>query len=315
MSFLWPGLLTLLALLPFFGLLYWLIQQERHLGPRHSRLGLVAAARPPGLRRHLPPALFLAALALLLVALARPQIVTAQPQKHGTVILVFDVSASMAATDNAPTRLAAAQAAARRFIAQRPETIDLGLVAFATDTVAQVAPTDDSDALLAAIDALTPARSTSVGQGLLAGLNLAAPALPDATAAPGAAPAALVLFSDGENKLNPEPLDAALLAVPMGVRVYPVAFGSLKGTLLSVEGFLVHTQLEDEVLRDIATLTGGTYFDGSLQPDLQAVYRNLTLATVSEAAHLEVTNWVVAGALAVLLLGAACSLLWFGRLP
>ncbi|MCC7362101.1 MAG: VWA domain-containing protein [Anaerolineales bacterium] len=315
MTFLWPGLLTLLALLPFFGLLYWLIQQERHLGPRHRRLGLVAAARSPGLRRHVPPALFLAALALLLVALARPQIVTAQPQQHGTIILVFDVSASMAATDNAPTRLGAALAEAKTFIGERPEAIEIGLVAFSNDTVAQVAPTSDTKALFAALEALTPARSTSVGQGILAGLSLLALEPSSPTAAPGSAPAALVLFSDGENKLDPEPLDAARLAVPLGVRIYPVAFGSLKGTLLSVEGFLVHTQLEDEVLRDIADLTGGAYYDGGVQPDLQAVYRNLTLATVSEAAQLEVTNWVVAGALGVLLLGAACSLLWFGRLP
>lgn len=314
MTFLWPGMLAILGLLPFFGLLYWLLQQERQLGPRHGRVGLVAAAARPGLRRHVPPAFFLAALALLVAALARPQVVNGQAQPRGTLLLVFDVSASMAATDNAPTRLEAAKAAAKALVLQRPEQIDIGLVAFNSSAVLAVPPTADPDPLLAAIDRLTPEHSTSLGQGLLEALNVLAPRLP-ADPAPGAAPGVIVLFSDGENKLNPEPLEAALMAVPLGVRVYPVAYGSLEGTLLSLDGFLVHTQLEDAVLRDIAALTGGAYFDGSVAPDLEGVYRNVATRLVSEPKQEEVTAWFVAAALAVVLVGAAFSLVWFGRLP
>ena len=101
----------------------------------------------------------------------------------------------------------------------------------------------------------------------------------------------------------------------LGVRIYSVGYGSLAGTRIQLGGFTVHTQLEDAVLRDLATLTGGAYFNGSLQPDLQAVYRNVATQVVTEATHLEVTSWWVASALLVLLAGAGLSLLWFGRLP
>lgn len=315
MSFIWPGLLAILALLPVFGLLYWLLQQERQLGPRHSRVGLVAHAGRPGLRRYVPPAFFLAALALLVVALARPQVVTGQPQKHGTVILLFDVSASMAATDNAPTRLDAAKAAAKALILQRPEDVDIGVVAFSNDVVSQVPPTDDPAVLFAAIDALAPEANTSLGQGILAGLEALAAVLPSAPAAPNAAPGVLVLFTDGENKLNPEPLEAALAAVQLGVRIYPVAYGSLAGTRIQLEGFTVHTQLEPAVLFDLATLTGGAYFNGSVNPELKTVYRNVATQVVTQATQLEVTSWWVGAALLTMLVGAGFSLVWFGRLP
>lgn len=315
MSFLWPGLLAILGLMPLFGLLYWLLQQERQLGPRHSRVGLVAAAGRPGLRRYVPPAFFLAALALLVAALARPQVVRGQSEPRGSVLLVFDVSASMAATDNAPTRLEAAKAAAKALVLQRPAEIDVGLVAFNNAATLQVPPTADPEALLAAIDRLVPERGTSLGQGLLEGLNVLAPLLPPAPTAPGTAPAVIVLFTDGENKLNPEPLEAALVAVSLGVRVHPVAYGSLEGTLLSLDGFMVHTELEDEVLRTIAALTGGTYYDGSVEPDLAAVYRGVATRPVNNPEQLEVTAWFVAAALVVALAGAGFSLVWFGRLP
>jgi Ca-activated chloride channel family protein len=231
------------------------------------------------------------------------------------VLLVFDVSASMGATDNAPTRLEAAKAAAKALILQRPEEIDIGLVSFSNDVVSQVPPTDDPDVLFTAIDQLVPERNTSLGQGLLAGLQALAAVLPTTPAAPNAAPGVIVVFTDGENKLNPDPLDAGLAAVQLGVRIYPVAYGSLEGTRLQLDGFTVHTQLEPAVLHDLATLTGGAYFNGSVKPNLGSIYRGVATQVVTEATHLEITAWVVGAALLVLLLGAGFSLLWFGRLP
>jgi len=308
-------MLALLGLLPFFALLYVLLQQERQLGPRHSRVGLVAAARRPGSRRYVPPAFFLTALVILVVALARPQTVIGQAQRHGTVILAFDVSASMAATDNAPTRLEAAKAAARALVLQRPEEVSIGIVAFSNTGLAELAPTDDQAAILAVIDRLAPQRGTALGQGILAALGSLSAVLPTQAAAPNSAPGVIVLFSDGENKLNPEPLEAALAATQMGVRIFPVGFGSLKGARLALDGVIVHTQLEEEALRNIALVTGGDYFNGSLQPDLKAVYQGVATQMVTEATHVELTSLFVGAALVVLMLGAVFSLFWFGRLP
>ncbi len=316
MTFLWPAGLALLGLLPFFALLYVLLQQERQLGPRHSRVGLVAAARRPGLRRYVPAVFFLTALAILLVGLARPQTVVGKAQRHGTVILAFDVSASMAATDNAPSRMEAAKAAARALVLQRPEEISIGIVAFSNSGLIVLSPTDDPAAILAVIDQLAPQRGTALGQGILAAVDSLSTVLPPPTAAaPRAVPGVIVLFSDGENKLNPEPMEAALAATQLGVRIYPVGFGSLKGTRLSLDGVIVHTQLEAEVLRDIAAVTGGAYFDGSVQPDLEAVYQDVATQFVTEATHLELTSLFAGAALAVLLVGGVFSLFWFGRLP
>ena len=123
------------------------------------------------MRRHIPPALFLAGLTILIVALARPQTVVSLPRVEGTVILAFDVSGSMAADDMKPTRMEAAKAAARDFVQRQPPSVQIGVVAFSDNGFSVQVPTNDQDAILAAINRLTPQRGTSLANGIRASLN------------------------------------------------------------------------------------------------------------------------------------------------
>ena len=338
MSFIWPLLLWSLLLLPLFVLLYLRLQRRRRgLAARYGSLGLAREAAGPGgrltgWRRHLPPALFLLALALLLTALARPQAVVSLPRAEGTVILAFDVSGSMAADDLKPSRMEAAKAAARDFVQRQPPTVQIGVVAFSDGGLAVQAPTDDQAAILAAIERLAPARGTSLANGILASLttiatggsqsprfysNLTPVPTPTPTPVPKGTytPAAIVLLTDGDNNIPPNPLAAAQLAADRGVRIYTVGIGSAAGTTLHVEGFNVHTRLDEAMLRQIAQLTDGAYYNAGDEEDLRAIYQNLVSQLVVKPERTEVTSMFAGAGLLVLLIGGACSLLWFGRLP
>jgi hypothetical protein len=219
MSFIWPTMLLLLLLIPLCVGLYVMLQQRRRrLAASYGALGLVqeATGRPLGWRRHIPPALFLAGLVLLMFALARPQAVVNLPRIEGTIILAFDVSGSMAADDLKPTRMEAAKAAAWDFVQRQPSSVQIGVVAFSDGGFAVQAPTNDQEAILATINRLTPQRGTSLGQGILASLNTIAagaeqappldsnltptpPATPTPVPYGTYTPAVIVLLTDGEN--------------------------------------------------------------------------------------------------------------------
>ncbi len=188
MTFIWPVVLWLLVLVPLLVADYLRVQQRRRqMQARYGSLGLASgaagAASVPAWRRHLPPALFLLAVVILIVALARPQAQVSLPRLEGTVILAFDVSASMAAEDMEPTRMEAARAAALSFVETQPSTVRIGVVAFSNSGLEVQVPTEDQELILAAINRLEPQRGTSLGQGILAALAaLAADADADAQA-------------------------------------------------------------------------------------------------------------------------------------
>lgn len=330
MSLIWPELLWLLLLVPALALVYLRLQQRRRrLAARYASLGLVAGGAPR-LRRHIPPALFLAAFTLLVVALARPQAAVALPRPEGTVILVFDVSASMAADDVAPTRMEAAKAVAQHFVEQQPLTMRIGVVAFSNSGLAVQMPTNDSAAILAAIGRLAPQRGTSLGQGVLAALNSLAV---DANTAVGAADgqaqslapqlepgqafdsAAIVLLTDGENTDAPDPAEAAALAAEHGVRIFPVGLGTAAGATVQLDGFSVHTRLDEPALRRLAEITGGAYFHADDQAGLASVYDHVASDLVVRREQLEVTALLAGGGMVLLVVGGALSLVWFGRVP
>ncbi|MGA8031805.1 MAG: VWA domain-containing protein, partial [Casimicrobiaceae bacterium] len=178
MRFLWPDLLWLLLLVPLLiGAYLWLLRRKKKTALRYANLALVREAMTPGgrFRRHLPPLLFLIALTLLLIAIARPAAVVTLPTDHETVVLAIDVSGSMRADDIKPTRLEAAQAAARTFVNEQPRSVDIGIVSFAGTAAVVQAPTQNRDDLLAAIDRLQLQRATAVGSGLLVALKLIVP--------------------------------------------------------------------------------------------------------------------------------------------
>jgi len=128
-------------------------------------------------------------------------------------------------------------------------------------------------------------------------------------------PAVILLLTDGENNEDPDPLEAARIAADRGVRIYTVGIGSAAGTTLEVNGFVVHTQLDEETLRQIARLTGGEYLNAGDEEELRAVLNEVDLQLAVRPQEMEVTSLFAGASILVLLAGAALSLLWFGRVP
>lgn len=174
MTFVWPEALWLLLLLPVLvGLYLWVLRRRKRTVVRYANLSLVKAAlgQSAGWRRHVPPALMLIAIGVLIVAVARPAAVVTLASSRATVILAMDISGSMQAGDVQPSRIEASQAAAKKFIAEQPSNVAIGIVAFAGIALLAQAPTLDRDALNAAIDNFELRRGTAVGSGLLASLR------------------------------------------------------------------------------------------------------------------------------------------------
>lgn len=333
MSFIWPAMLLSLLLIPLFAGLYLRVQRRRQqLAASYGMFGLMqeATGRPLGWRRHIPPALFLLGLTLLLLALARPETVVSLPRIEGTVILAFDVSGSMAADDLQPTRLEAAKAAAREFVQHQPSSVQIGVIAFSDGGFAVQAPTNDQEAILATINRLTPQRGTSLGQGILASLNViagdaeqtspidgAATPAPTPTPVPAGSytPAVIVLLTDGENNQDPDPLAAVQAAAERGVRIYTIGIGSTAGATLNIDGFTVHTRLDEATLQQISQLSNGAYYKAGSEEELQEIYKNLEPQFVIKPEKMEVTSILAGASMLVLLLGGTFSLVWFSRVP
>ncbi len=336
MTFIWPTMLLFaLLLIPLLIVFYLILQRRRRrFAAKYGSLGLVQepAGRGIGLRRHLPPILFLIGLAILLFALARPQTEISLPRIEGTVILAFDVSGSMAANDLQPTRMEAAKTAARDFVQHQPPSVQIGIIAFSDSGFSVQTPTNDQDAILAAINRLTPQRGTSLANGILVSLNTIAAMgqqnthfysslTPGPTPSPTAVPqgtyssAVIVLLTDGENNENPDPLAAAQTAAKEGVRIYTVGIGSAAGTILHVNGFTVHTQLDEATLQQIAQITGGTYYNADSKEALLKIYDSLNPQLIIKPEKTEVTSIFAGASVLVLLIAGLFSLLWFSRLP
>jgi Ca-activated chloride channel family protein len=340
MSFIWPPMLLSLALIPIGLLLYRFLESRRRRRlAAYGGSGLaLGAARRSGFRSRVPAAFLLLGLVMMSVAMARPQAVVSLPRQEGTVVLAFDVSASMAATDLAPTRIAAAKVAAKDFVARQPSSITIGVVAFSDSGVSVQAPTNDQATVLAAIDRLAPQRGTSVAAGILASLKVIATAeagpfsgdyytnptsgpaptpTPTPTPVPAGvhAPAVIILLSDGENNENPDPAAAAKAAADKGVRIYTVGIGSATGTTVTVQGFQVFTQLDEATLQGISATTGGTYYAATDAQQLRSVYDNIDTQVVLQPQMTEITSLLAGMSLLLLFAGGLTSLLWLGRLP
>jgi Ca-activated chloride channel family protein len=292
------------------------------------------SSRSVNIRRRIAGAFVVAGFALLALSLARPESVVSLPRLEGTVILAFDVSGSMAAQDFDPSRMEAARAAARRFVERQPEGVVVGVVAFSDSGFSVQVPTGDPAPILAAIDRLRPERGTSLSHGIASALGVITgddgetqpvdggeeglPALDS-----GGAPleptfnssAVIVLLTDGENTDESDPLEAAQAAADVGVRIHTVGIGSAEGVTLEVEGFRVHTQLNEPMLQDLAEVTGGTYYHAADSQELASIYSGLNTTLVTRPEKIEVTSLFVGAAVAALIVGAGLSLVWLGRWP
>ncbi|MEZ4733000.1 MAG: VWA domain-containing protein [Caldilineaceae bacterium] len=326
-------MLVFLVVVPLFVLFYLRMQRRRQRAVTlYGTLGIVQeAGRPLGARRHIPPLFFLTGLTILLIALARPQAVVSLPRLEGTVILAFDVSGSMAADDLEPTRMEAAKAAAMSFVQRQPSTIQIGVIAFSDSGLAVQPPTTDQELVLAAINRLAPERGTSLAHGIAASLetifmpeeetnyysNLTPTPVPSPTPMPEGvySPAVIVLLTDGENTAPPDPLEAAQFAADRGVRIYPIGIGSAEGVILEVEGFTVHTRLDEAMLQQLAQFTDGAYYNAENEEELQAIYEELDPQFVIKPEAMEVTSLFAGASVLLMLIGGAFSLVWFSRLP
>ena len=329
MTFLWPEMLWFFGVVPLLVAAYLLaLRKDKQNAIRFASLSIFRDALPGrSLRRHVPPALFLLAVAGMLFAVARPATVISLPSQHDIVILAMDVSGSMRADDVKPTRLAAAQAAARAFVKDTPRTTRIGVVAFAGGAALAQSPTRSREDVLAAIDALQLQNATAIGAAILTSLKAIFPEEDfevdsRSAAAGGSRPvpagsygsAAIVLLTDGQSTTGPDPVDAARLAAAHGVRVYTVGVGTPEGQILTGEGWSIRVRLDEDVLKTVADLTRGDYFFAGNAPDLKRVYETLTTRLVVEKKETEMTALFSAIATALALVSAALSLLWFNRI-
>ncbi len=291
-GFLWPWVLLALLLLPPLAWLYLRgLNRPAEAAALHPDVRLLvragAATRP--LRRHLPALLYLVALALALLALARPTAPLPFPDNRTAIMLAIDVSRSMSAEDIAPSRFAAAQEAARTFVRSLPEGAKVGLVSFGGYAVLNTPPTAEHADIYAAIDQLTLERGTAIGEGLLTALG----ALPgregvaqeqagQGQANPSAQnlpPAAIVLLSDGRNNRGTDPLEAAAQAKQLAVKVFTVGLGTQDGVGTMSFGpgssFRFPSGFDAETLEGVAQTTGGRYYEARTAGELGSVYRTL----------------------------------------
>ena len=333
MKFLWPEALWLLALLPLLALGYVaLVRRRRAAAQRLAGFGLVDAK--PGWRAYLAPAIYLLALTVLILASARPTALITLPSQQRTLILSIDVSLSMRASDVSPSRIEAAQAAARDFVREQPADVRLGIVSFAGTALLIQPPTHDKEELIAAIDRLQLDRHTAIGSGIIMalatlypdeGIDLETMVLgPRAGGSgkkskngpkearpvpPGSNPnAAIILLTDGRRTTGPDPLDAARLAASHGVRVFTVGFGSTQGGPVAFEGYSIYMMYDEETLKAIAQLTNAEYFHAASSEELKKIYDTLTSRFVMEKSQTEITAFFALAGAVLVLAAAAVSL-------
>jgi Ca-activated chloride channel homolog len=274
--------------------------------------GVMAAGGVSRWRRHLPAALLLAALAALLVALAKPQTTVAVPVEKASVMLVTDQSGSMRADDVAPSRLAAAQQAARDFLDKVPKELQVGAVSFSDVPQSVSPPTTDRDDVRSLIDGLVADGGTAAGDALQSALD----AVDDAgVGGKGRPPAAIILLSDGATTTGADPVEVAREAGKRDIPIYTVALGTPDGTVPGGFGGSIPVPPDPETLRAISKASGGTAYTANDADQLSGVYENLGSRLGTKQEEREITA-VFAGGGLILLLGAAfAGLRTTGRLP
>lgn len=291
--------------------------RRRSYAARFTNLALLDEVAPqrPAWWRHIGAAAFLAGLAALVVAAARPEAEVQVPVERATVVMAIDVSLSMEATDVAPSRLEAAQQAALDFVDELPDQINLGLVSFDGIAVVRVPPSTEHERARRAIEALELGPGTATGEAIFASLEAIEQAPPgDDPDEP--VPAAIVLMSDGKLTMGRSNTSAAEAAAAAGVPVSTIAFGTPFGEIQQ-DGAIAPTPVpvEIEALASIAEATGGTTFEASTLGELENVYADIGSDLGYETETRDVTYRAVWTALALLAAAAVVSLLWSPRFP
>jgi Ca-activated chloride channel homolog len=341
MIFEWPIVLWLLLVVPILIAGYRIVLERKEMAAASfARWTTNTGTTAVRWKQSLPPTLFLIAVVALITGMARPVAVISLPSLQDSVILAIDVSNSMMADDLQPTRLAAAQQAAKAFIDEQPLTTKIGVVAFAETALLIQRPTDNRDDLMKAVERLKAQDGTAVGGAILVGLqalfpketfDVVQPAPEDdksiddrdmkpapaerAKQAPGSeSSSAIVLLTDGQTTSGPDPVKAAQVAADRGVRIYTIGLGTDKGAVVKVEGVSMRVQPDLETLKKVADTTLGRTFLAADTKDLTEVYRTLNSRLITEVKETEITAGFIALAALALLFSTALSLLWFNRI-
>ena len=347
LSFLWPQFLWLLLAVPLLVLAYaWLLRRKKKLALRYASVAIIKQAMRPGTgwRRHVPPALFLLALAALLFAASRPLAVIALPSDHATIVLAMDVSLSMRATDVKPNRLVAAQEAAKAFLKELPRNVRVAIVTFAGSAQLVQPSTLNREDLVAAIDRFQMQRGTAVGSGIVVSL---AELFPDegidlgemtygnaqkrgrsidekpgtkakkefVPVAPGSyESAAIVLLTDGRRTTGVDTQEAAKMAADRGVRVYSIGLGTVDGEVPGFEGWSMYLKLDEPSLKAVALATQAEYFYAGNADALKKVYEKLSTRLQVDKKETELAGLLALFAAVLAISAAALSLWWFNRI-
>ncbi len=353
MQFLQPEMLWSLWLLPLLaGVYVLLLKRKRPATVAFSGVSWILQnmATPSPWRRHVPPVLLGLALACLLLAAARPLARVTLPADYMTLIMAMDVSRSMLAEDVEPSRIKAAQKAAKEFLQDLPPHVRVGIVSFAGNAQVVQHVTNQREDLVNAIDRFQLQRGTATGSGVLLALATLRPdakidleaALynPQSLGGAGASPGALrpegqvgtaqspekerkpelpgsyqggaiVLLSDGRRTSGPDPLVAAQKAADLGVRVYTVGFGTPHGFIPGYEGYSFFTQVDETSLKAVAQITEADYFKAGSADDLKQVYQHLSTQFTLEKRDTEISALLAGAALICVVLALALSVYWF----
>ena len=347
MNFMWPHFLWLLLAIPLLVLIYvWLLRRKKKLVLRYASLSIVKEAMGArmSLRRHIPPILFLLAIAAMLLAAARPFAVISLPSTQETIILAMDVSGSMRATDVKPNRLVAMQNAAKAFLVSLPRNVKVGIVAFAGSAQVVQPATLSREDLVTAIDKFQLQRATAIGSAIVVslaelfpdeGIDLSSmtygsgkPRGVSLDQAPGkvgkkefvpVAPgsytsAAIILLTDGQRTTGVDTLQAAKLAADHGVRIYTVGVGTVDGETIGFEGWSMRVRLDEATLKAVALSTQAEYFFAGSAETLTKVYEKLSARLTVEKKETEISGLLALAAAVLALSSAGLSLLWFNRI-
>ncbi len=307
-------LLAVLPVLLLAGVYVWRTLHRRAFAVRFTNVDLLKTIAPKGLgwRRHLPAGAFVLTLLILAAALARPSVDTKQPLERATIMLAIDVSLSMESTDVTPTRILAAQTAAKDFVKTLPAGYNVGLVAFAKTADVLVSPTKERDSIIAGIDNLKLAEATATGEAVFT--CLAAIASVPADGANGAPPARIVLLSDGFRTAGRPIEEAAAASAAANVPVSTIAFGTDTGTV-EIGGETQRVPVDRLSLQELAELTKGHFYEASTLTQLKQVYQDMGSSIGFKTVPREVTQWYVGIAMLCAFAAGAMSLVWTSRLP
>jgi Ca-activated chloride channel family protein len=316
-DFLSPNYLWLLLAVVALGVVYLVAQlRRRRYVTRFTNVELLGSVAPrrPGWRRHLTFALLLIALTVLSLGVARPAAAVKVPRENATVMLAIDVSLSMEATDVLPSRLQAAQGAAREFARVLPSRINLGLLSFAGDANVIVPPTLDRSQIIRGIGTLRLANYTAIGEAIFACLR-AIQISQTGTPASGTAhvPGRIVLLSDGTNTVG-RPISAAIAAAQKAhISISTIAFGTQTGTV-TIDGVTQRVPADDAALARIANQTGGSFHTAHSEQELKSVYRDIGSQIGYTTKHRDISWRFMLGGLLCLFAAGGAAMLWSGRL-